>query len=475
LRQLELPQAAVVLVVLALFGCGVRAASPTADPPDGGSGASGGASDERPSFTSDELATLATLSPATLPPAPADVSNRYADDPRAAAFGQKLFFETAFSGKLLDGDNDGGSSTLGLKGEAAKVSCASCHIPSAGFLDDRTLGKQISLAAGWGLRRTPSLLDVGQARLLMWDGRHDTLYNQPFGPIESTVEMNSSRLFTAQQIRALYRADYEGLFGPLPPLDDAQRFPKLGADKTGCQPSTVDPKLTCNGSKHGMPGDAAEFDSLSPADQDAVTQVVVNMGKALGAYERLLTCGPGRFDQWMNGHADALSPAEQRGAKLFVGRGQCATCHSGPFLSDQKFHNVGLKPTVVAAVFIDTDDHGAAVGLLAAQSDPLNVRGKFSDGDDGRLPSTPPSNAEGSFRTPSLRCAARRPTFMHTGQLRGLADTVAFFSRGGDQFGYPGVKEITELSLSGEEQQDLVAFLGTLEGPGPSADLLAQP
>lgn len=425
------------------------------------------------SLSAQERMALGDLSPAVLPAPPADVSNKYADDPGAAALGKRFFFETAFSGKLLDGDDDGSENTLGRQGEAGKVACAGCHVPSAGFLDNRTLGQEISLAAGWGRRRTPSLLDVGQAKLLMWDGRHDALYNQPFGPIESPVEMNSSRLFVAEQVFALYRADYEAVFGPLPPLDNAARFPKLDAARTGCQPSTVDPDTTCNGTKHGMPGDGAEFDSLTSVDQDAVTQVVVNVGKALGAYERLLDCGPSRFDSWMAGNQNALSAAEQRGAALFVGRGKCSACHSGPYFSDQKFHNVGLQPGTVAVVFNDQGDQGAIAGLGAALTDPLNVSGKFSDGDDQRLPAAVDTSMLGAFRTPSLRCSSRRPTFMHTGQIKGLANAVAFFVQGGNAFGYPGMNELTPLELTEQDQADLVAFISALDGPGPNAQLLS--
>src|SRR5215469_18667622 len=138
---------------------------------------------------------------------------------------------------------------------------------------------------------------------------------------------------------------------------------------------------------------------MSRADQMAVTQVVVNVGKALGAYERLLSCGSGRFDRWVHGDSSALSRAEQRGAALFVGNGQCLSCHSGPFLSDQKFHNVGLAPSTVAVVFIDLGDRGAATGISAILADPLNVRSAFSDGDDGRLPSSTGPELEGAFRT----------------------------------------------------------------------------
>jgi cytochrome c peroxidase len=426
-------------------------------------------------LTSAELAALSALSPSTLPGPGPDISNAYADNPQAAAFGQKLFFETLFSGKLLDGDDDGSPHTLGVRGQTGKVACAGCHVPAAGFLDNRTLGEQVSLAAGWGKRRAPSLLDVGQAKLLMWDGRHDALYDQPFGPMESPVEMNSSRLYAAEQAYALYKADYEAIFGPMPPFDDTARFPSLSADETGCQPTTVDPLPTCNGTEHGMPGDHAEFDGLAPADQVAVTRVVVNMGKALGAYERLITCGSSRFDQWMHGEASALSASEQRGAGIFVGRGKCVGCHSGPYLSDQKFHNVGLLPTLVSVIVLDAEDPGAMVGLAEAIADPLNVKGQFSDGNDGRLPATVGANMNGAFRTPILRCVSKRPTFMHTGQLSSLADVVAFFTRGGDPFGYPGKSEIGALDLDAQDEEDLVAFLQTLEGPGPASSLQTRP
>jgi cytochrome c peroxidase len=440
------------------LACSSGAEKPAATPPDG--------------LTQAEYTALLELSPDELPGARVDISNRFADDAAAASFGQRLFFDAGFSGELLDGDNDGSEVALGRVGESGKVACAGCHLPEAGFLDSRTLGKQISLAAGWGRRKAPSLLDVGQVPVLMWDGRHDALYNQPFGPLESPVEMNSSRLYAAQQIYARHRAEYEALFGDLPPLDDDSRFPQLSAELTGCQPSNVDTETHCNGTDHGIPGDGAEFDALSPEDQDLVTQVVVNMGKALGAYERLLTCGASRFDRWLHGEADQLSESERRGAQLFVGRGQCASCHSGPFLSDQKFHNVGLQPKTVAVVFIDNDDPGAASGLAAALADPLNVRGQFSDGDDGRLPESVAPELLGAFRTPMLRCGGLRPSFMHTGQLSSFTEVVDFFARGGEHFGYLGDNELKPLELSEQDKLDLVAFLNALEGAGPPAELL---
>jgi cytochrome c peroxidase len=434
--------------------------------------ASGGDGDAAaPVLTDQQRAALEALSPQVLPAPAADPSNRWADDATAAGLGRSLFFDGGLSGKLLDGDNDGSVHALGQQGETGKVACAGCHVPESAFTDTRTIRQQISLGAGWGKRRAPSLLDVGQSKLLMWDGRHDALYNQVFSVIESPVEMNSSRLYVAHQVFSRYRAAYEALFGPMPPLDDRRRFPALEAAETGCQ--KLDATNACTTPMRGVPGDGAEFDGMSESDRVAVTRVVVNVGKALGAYQRLLQCGQSRFDRWIQGDATALNPSEQRGAALFVDRGRCVSCHSGPYLSDEKFHNVGLKAELVATSFLNANDRGAVQGLESARSDALNVAGEFSDGNDDRLPSAVGAELEGAFRTPRLRCVSQRPSFMHTGHMMSLDSVVAFFARGGDPGGYPGKNELVRLDLSIADRADLVAFLLALEGPGPNAELLA--
>jgi cytochrome c peroxidase len=423
------------------------------------------------------------LAPLVLPAPPPDVSNRYADDAAAAVLGQKLFYDPAFSGALLDLDADGGPDSLGLRGDAGKVSCAGCHEGENGFLDTRSVFKQISLGTGWTHRRTPTLLDVGQAKVIMWGGRHSTLHSQVFGPLESPLEMNSSRLFVAQRIAQEYAEQYEAVFGAgtLAPLADEARFPPLTALTTGCRLAEPvdhprleppDPLYTC----HGMPGDGAEYDAMSSADQDLVTRIVINMGKAIAAFERQLGCGPSRFDAWVHGDAQALSAEEQRGFDVFVGKGGCVTCHNGPYFSDQKFHNVGLAEGETRAGIYNGDDRGAALDLAAAASDPLGVAGEYSDGDDDRLPADVGPEYEGAFRTPTLRCVGTRPSFMHSGLLLTLSEVVDFFDRGGDPSGsYLGESVLQPLGLTDEEKADLVLFLNALEGPGPPKELLASP
>jgi len=441
----------------------------------GGSPAGGGGGDLDPDpvITDEARAALAALRYDDGPP-PADASNRVADDPAARAFGQRLFFDKSFSGRLLEGDNDGSAATLGMRGDAGKISCAGCHVPETGFVDTRSPHTQVSLAAQWTLRRTPTLLEIGFAPLYNWDGRRDALWNQALGVMESNREFNSGRLFVAEQIFRQHRAEYEAIFGALPPLDDGARFPALAPETTGCvEVSTLmGSKFTCR----GVPGDGADYDGMKPDDQTLVTTVAVNATKAIAAYLRQLRCGPGRFDRWLDGDATALARAEQRGAALFVGRGRCLSCHSGPLLTDGQFHNVGLSPAVVAVAIHDVDDHGAAAGVAAALTDPLSTAGPFSDGDRRALPAAVGPALDGAFRTPTLRCTSQQPSFMHTAQMTGLDQVVAFFDRGGDRVGgYPGTSEIAALGLTELERADLVAFMAALVGPGPAAALRAEP
>jgi cytochrome c peroxidase len=445
----------------------------------GGAGGGGGAptagnpDDPDPVITPDAQAALAALRYDDGPP-PSDPSNRVADDPAARAFGQRLFFDKSFSGRLLEGDDDGSPATLGMRGDTGRVSCAGCHIPGSGFVDTRSPHGQVSLAAQWALRRTPTLLEIAFAPLYNWDGRRDALWNQPLGVIESNREFNSSRLFFAEQIFRNHHAEYEAIFGPLPPLDDGTRFPALAPETTGCVEisTTMGSRFDCR----GVPGDGADYDGMAPADQTLVTAVTVNATKSMAAYLRQLRCGSSRFDSWLDGDATALSRAEQRGAALFVGGGGCVSCHAGPRLTDGQFHNVGLSPAVVAVAIQDVDDHGAATGIAAALTDPLGSAGAFSDGDRHALPAAVGPALDGAFRTPTLRCTAQQPSFMHTAQMSGLDQVVAFFDRGGDRVGgYPGTSEIAPLGLTDLGRADLVAFLQTLQGPGPSADLKAAP
>ena len=424
----------------------------------------GSAADEEeynfaPQLSVETRARLRELAPAELPGPPADPTNRWADDAAAAQLGKKLFFDPRFSGPLLDDANTGETGTLGKVGETGKVACAGCHVPEGSFSDTRSSRGQISLGAAWSHRRAPSLLDVAQRTFLNWDGSRDAAFSQVFTPIEDAGEFNSSRLFVAQQLVRLYKDEYEAVFGPFPDLSE---FEALAPADAGCNELSDDlVHLFC--------------DKVGRDDPD-VTRVVANMGKAIQAYTRQLSCGPSRFDAWVNGDPNALSAEEQAGAALFVGKAACSTCHSGPYMTDNYFHNVGMDPDFSFFV-VPIEDNGAVDGLAALREDPLSSRGEFSDGYDGRQDVLPEDlePLRGAYKTPTLRCVSRRPSWMHTGQFRSLEDVVIFFNRGGNASGYPGTSENFPRNLSNEERAQLVAFLRSLDGSGPEPALVEAP
>src|SRR5688572_30088830 len=123
-------------------------------------------------FDERERQTIFSLSP--LPAPLLDATNRVDGNPEAIALGARLFSDTRLSGR-------------------GEFSCATCHDSARGWAD----GKEVAIAAGVGTRNTPSLWNVAHQRWYFWDGRADSLWSQALKPIESTVELDGSRLQVA--------------------------------------------------------------------------------------------------------------------------------------------------------------------------------------------------------------------------------------------------------------------------------------
>jgi len=109
------------------------------------------------------------------------------------------------------------------------------------------------------------------------------------------------------------------------------------------------------------------------------------------------------------------SQEEQLGQDVFFGKGQCATCHTAPYYTDNLMHNLKaerfFKPKMI----------------------------------HGRM-----ASADGPIKTFPLRGIKDSPPYLHDGRLLTLEDTVEFFNL------------IQELKLTDQEKKALLAFMRAL-------------
>lgn len=417
---------------LALLALGLAAASA----PDGGGVA----------FSETEVRRL--LQHTGLGAPPPDPTNAWADDARAARFGQRLFFDVRLSAN-------------------GALSCASCHDPAQGFAD----GKPLAVGLGTAERHTPSLWNAAFQRWYFWDGRVDTLWGQAVQPLENPVELGSSRTALARLVAldATLRAEYEALFGALPTELEAGSLPEHA------RPVPED-------AQHAH---ARAWAALAPERRAAVEHVAVRCFKALAAYQRRLVSARAPFDVFAEGLRDgdpaklaALDDSAQRGAKLFVGSARCRTCHSGPNFSDGEFHDLGLAPPGGGRA----QDSGRFGGLERLLADPFNSASAHSDARDGEKSRALGSlvvgpQSWGEFKTPSLRNVARTAPYSHAGRFATLEDVVHFYAtlEGMLPAGHHAESILLPLDLQAGERADLLAFLRSLTDEAVDPALLGPP
>jgi cytochrome c peroxidase len=383
----------------------------------------GTAATDQSLWSAAQLLGIKTLSISNLPALPRVPSNAVADDPRAAALGKALFFETRFSAN-------------------GTVSCSSCHMPDRQFQDDLRVGHGIAE----GARRTMPLAGTAFHPFLFWDGRKDSLWSQALGPLENPVEHGADRAMVVGLITANYRAEYEALFGEVPDLSN----------------------LPAHAAPSGTPEAVAAWSKLTSDQRRSINRVFANLGKAIEAFERTIPVPHTRFDDFAAALAakdvatsnDILTKAEQNGLRLFLGKGGCMACHRGPQFTDMKFHNVPLLDTSA------TTDFGRSAAAHILKDDPFNCLGEFSD---AKLPyqCQPLRTMEidlpeqiGAFKSPSLRGVAQRPPYMHNGKFATLHDVLVHYNN--PPQAVLGKSELRARGLTPQELMELEAFLLTL-------------
>jgi cytochrome c peroxidase len=388
----------------------------------------------RDRWNATDMGVLASLRLSQLPAAPQDPSNAVENSPAAVDLGKRIFNDVRFSGNQA-------------------VSCASCHDPKKQFQDGLPLGRGV----GVGTRRSMPIAGAAHSPWLFWDGRKDSLWSQALGPLEDAVEHGGNRTRYAHLMQAHYRAEYEAIFRSMPDL--------------ASMPSDAGPG--------GSAAEKSAWNAMDTKAQSNVNRVFANMGKAIAAYEKTLSHGVSRFDRYVEGTVNGdpsaqlvLTPQEVNGLRLFIGKGQCVTCHNGPMFTDQHFHNTGVPPRDPAK-----PDHGRAAAIAKVQNDEFNCLGQFSDAKPAqcqelRFMVTDDPTLQGAFKTPSLRDVSLRPPYMHAGQLASLDEVIAHYIKapaavvGHTELGHGdiGHSKREPLRLSEQEIRDLALFLGTLSG-----------
>lgn len=363
---------------------------------------------------------LETLGPLDAPPP--SRSNAVADDPNAVELGAWLFFDDNLS---MDG---------------AGVSCASCHQPALGWGDDRQYS--INANDSSSARHAQPLTNVGQQEFFFWAGRADSLWAQAFkvllgGP--HSIDKQAAVIYLRNS--ADYPGLYEPVFGPIPDIEALLADPDVSSE---------------------------EIDLV-------LDEVLINCAKAMEAFQRRITSTNSALDRWIEGEEDALTEQQKRGAALFVGKGGCIECHSGPNLSDGWFHNVGLAP--------GTDGVTAEAGLVSiVEDEELNSAGPWSDDPEWgaqkvaalsqRIASAGDSLV-GAHKTPTLRDVNLRTRFGHNGDVQSLTTWIRRYSTAQVDSGAVGTPDPAYVArnLSDADIADLVAFMDALTGSPSSAEV----
>lgn len=259
------------------------------------------------------------------------------------------------------------------------LSCATCHDPKIGWAEtDKT---SAGIRGQVGGRNAPTVLNSAYYHALFWDGRAGSLEEQALGPIQNPIEMGNT-------------------------LDNVvATLQKISGYKTYFQAAFGDEQITAE-----------------------------RVGKAIAAFERTVVSGPSPFDEFLGGKVSALTDQQVHGLELFLTKGGCTACHTGPFLTGQEYHPVGIH------------------------------------GDDGRYKVTRQEADKEAFRVPTLRDVDRTPPYFHDGSIPTLEDAVFF--RGNEMTREEAKKNpAAKLTITDAEAKDIAAFLRSLNGRLPRVDV----
>ncbi len=313
-------------------------------------------------------------------------------------------------------------------------SCASCHFASAGF----QAGTHQGIAdggIGYGVNgearrpspeynfseldvqpiRTPSALNIAYQEAILWNGQ--------FGAVG--VNAGTEANWTAGTPKANNHLGYHGTETQAIAAQDVHR---LKMNDTVCVNLNYRPL----------------FDLAFPGSALDVRYGKENCGLAIAAYERIILANQAPFQLWLRGMSNAMSEEEKRGAVLFFGKANCASCHNGPNLANMEFHALGMK-----------DLFETSESTYGANSQSCENKGRYcftkNDADLYK------------FKVPQLYNLADSPFYGHGASFRSVREVVAYKNRGKkENLSVPDVQlaaEFKPLGLTETEIDDITAFI----------------
>jgi cytochrome c peroxidase len=309
-----------------------------------------------------------------------------------AALGQSLFYDTILSGNR-------------------NITCAHCHHPDFGTGDglslgigeggqglgpDRSPGSGADRIAKRIPRNAPGLWNLGAKDLdvMFHDGRlsrSDIFGNGFNSPAEEWLPRGLTSLLAAQALFPLV-AQFEMAGNP-------------GENEViGAVHDRIDAAWPILAKRVRTEGDygarfVAAFDTVTAPEE--VT--IVEIANALAAFMVMeWSSFDSPFDAYLNGDFTALTPQQLQGMALFYGEAGCDRCHSGPLMTDQAFHALGL-PAFGPGRTRAFDPHARDVGRM---------------GESNRLEDAY------AFRTPMLRNVALTAPYGHNGAYARLEDIL---------------------------------------------------
>ena len=229
-------------------------------------------------------------------------------------------------------------------------------------------------------RLAPSNFGALWAGQVFWDGRAGPVVTDPLSG--ETVIAHGG---------ALENQVLSALLNPSEMAKTGRTWADLASDVTSRRPLALATDL---------PSDVAAALATAPTyaklfaaafDDSGVTPVRIAF--AIATYERTLVADQTAWDRYEAGDANALPSRAASGWRAMQAF-HCTACHTPPLFTNNDFFQIGLRRV---------------------------------DFDRGRENVTHDAKDAGDMKVPSLRNAALRPRFMHTGEFTNLASAIRFY------------------------------------------------